>query len=344
MRKTTSIFILLFFLSQGSLLASNYYFSSAGGDDAHSVKSPDAPKKSLQAIQGILNAAEAGDTFFFEQGSVWYETTFYFSGIEGISEVPIVLTAYGTSKKPGDSGQRILEEPERQGNIYTFHDSNFPSPIDFVGANTVCADISKSDYNCFDYCRFIGAGEYRIRIIGQSTYPPNPDDIEINRVTHSGIADSGLGGLFIRYARGGYFANNHIHRINLQPGNVNQNTGDKLDGYALAIYNNLDIKPVAKQSLTDSVSGGIAGHYNNYTLSIKENTTPNYDMGANNIVTNNLDVSTKRNNYNYFFLDIHAPVHSREYTFGDSFIHRIYLDQDGSTSSMKVLKRIKLCR
>jgi Right handed beta helix region len=487
MQRKIYFILLLLFACSGFIQATNYYFSSVKGDDANSGLTPDDPKGSLYQIQQAISAAEPGDTIFLERGSLWYETSLYASGKLGTRENPIVFAAYGTGDNPVLSGQKILEDPERNGNIYTFHDMALPNPllieksygrrflgyvtigtkayppsrhpdtgffqstssnrlfltdtnkdwepnqwkdgwisvkkvkwqwstarilsndaqtidytehvpytpsgklyysiinaydamnrngewywtndslsiywdqgalpvvkastkneilkilssdylhfydIDFVGANTECVKITKGDYNKFDHCRFIGAGEYGFQIVGQPSHPPAPGDSENNMVINSEIADCGLGGLFTRYARGGYFANNHIHRICLHPGYSNKYANSDVDGYAMAVWNNLELKLVVKQNLIDSVSAGISSHYNNDTLWIRENLVRNYgmgelsDMGGVYIVTDNLSISTKKNINKNFFLDVHAPLESQYNTYGDSFIHAVYADQD----------------
>jgi hypothetical protein len=85
-----------------------FFVSATGGDDLNDGLSPEKPWKTLAKASDMIYAA--GDVIALLAGDVWSAETFFGKG-SGSEGKPIVLTYYGTGKRPelriGDSTKGI---------------------------------------------------------------------------------------------------------------------------------------------------------------------------------------------------------------------------------------------
>lgn len=264
----------------------------------------------------ILNAYNAmdlkGEWFFNDnQLSIYWPGTI---GVVRASVIDTIVNIYGSSYISFDS-------------IY------------FRGSNFYGVKIREGNYNKFNHCKFSGIGENGVYVFGKFEAPPSPGASEGNEVTNCEFSDIQLCAVFFRYSRGGKITNNYIHRNGIDNAyhNLKQDYApNPVNGFSIAVFNNLGGNPQVIRNFIDSTAGGIITHYNPYTINIRENFIRNYglselsDMAAFYVVSDTWSSAQKLYRKN-FMLDSHKPKGTMYNDYTDSYIHAVYWDVDSYT-------------
>ncbi|MDP3965968.1 MAG: Ig-like domain-containing protein, partial [archaeon] len=91
--------------SQTTSCTRTFYFSESGGSDSNSGTSTSAPKKTLSALNTMLDTAQPGDCYLLKRGDTWTQRAGTYGldfgvGVFGNSTHHIVLGDYGAGEKP----------------------------------------------------------------------------------------------------------------------------------------------------------------------------------------------------------------------------------------------------
>ncbi len=162
--------------------AANYYFSSTRGDDNSSGTQPNQPWRSVTKLQNTLNTIQPGDVIYLEKGSVWYQTSLSIQNKAANASHPIRIKAYGQGAMPILSGEKILTNPSKSGNVYTFNDTDIP--VVYVTDNSRGRRFLGSvaiDGKLYNPARHPNGDEYYLSTSTGSTYLTDDLSWDINQ-------------------------------------------------------------------------------------------------------------------------------------------------------------------
>ncbi|MBN1950891.1 MAG: cadherin domain-containing protein [Bacteroidales bacterium] len=236
---------------------------------------------------------------------------------------------------PGSIGEVKVSVVDTIINMFECDYVQFDS-LDIRGANFIGAMVRQGDYNKFNHCRFSGIGEYGVYMYGTLQVPDDPGDTEGGEVTNCEFADVLHSSVLFRFCRGGLVKGNYIHRNALHNGyhNLVQETIETpVNGYSIAVFNNLMYSPRVLRNYIDSTAAGIITHYNRYNIYIRENYISNYgltemsDIAAFYLVSDTYSSAIKSYKRN-IMVNGHAPKATIMHPYTDNYTHAVYFDAD----------------
>jgi len=115
MKKLIALFCLKIIINSSG--ATTYYFSSSGGDDSRTssqAQNSSTPWKSIDKLNSFFSSLRPGDQVLFKKGDIFYGRIRV--NKSGSSDVPIILSSYGSGAKPIITGFTEIVTWKNTGN------------------------------------------------------------------------------------------------------------------------------------------------------------------------------------------------------------------------------------